>query len=100
MFQQCSHYGATFIDSPFNACGMHAIITVRVIENNEIYRGMEKTIQRFHCTIVKMEISILHHVILNSQLNRDYFTRCYIIYITSTLSGTGVWCIALYTAFL
>ena len=40
---------------------------------------MEKTIQRFHCTIVKMEISILFHVILNSQLNRDYFTRCYIV---------------------
>ena len=39
---------------------------------------MEKTIQRFLCTIVKMEISILYHVILNSQLNRDYLTRCYI----------------------
>ena len=32
-----SQCGATFMDSPFNACGMHAIITVRVIENNEIY---------------------------------------------------------------
>ena len=28
---------------------------------------MEKTIQRFHCTIVKIEISILYHVIVNSQ---------------------------------
>ena len=50
-----SHCGATFIDSPFNACGMHAIIAVWVIENNEIYRAMERTIQRFHCTTVKME---------------------------------------------
>ena len=39
---------------------------------------MEKTIQRFHCTIVKMEISILYHVIVNSQLNRDNLTSCYI----------------------
>ena len=39
---------------------------------------MEKTIQRFHCTTVKMEISILYHVIVNSQLNRDNLTRCYI----------------------
>ena len=46
---------------------------------------MEKTIQRFHCTIVKMEISILYHVIVNSQLNRDNLTRCYIIYYTSQL---------------
>ena len=36
---------------------------------------MEKTIQWFHCTIVKMEISILYHVIVNSQLNRNNLTR-------------------------
>ena len=34
---------------------------------------------QFHCTIMKMEISILYHVIVNSQLNRDNLTRCYII---------------------
>ena len=50
-----------------------------MIENNEIDRAMEKTIQRFHCTIVKMGISILYHVIVNSHLNRDNLTRCYII---------------------
>ena len=75
-----SHYGAMFIDSPFNTYGMHAIIKVGVIEmieNNEIYRAMENIIQRLHCTIVKMEISILYHVIY-SQLNRDNVTRCYI----------------------
>ena len=27
---------------------------------------------------MKMEISILYHVIVNSQLNRDDLTRCYI----------------------
>ena len=32
--------------------------------------------------IVKMEISILYHVIVNSQLTRDNLTRCYIMYIT------------------
>ena len=38
---------------------------------------MEKTIARFYCsarfhyTIMKMEISILYHVIVNSQSNRD-----------------------------
>ena len=37
---------------------------------------MEKTIARFHCTIMKMEISILYHVIVNSQSNRDNLTRC------------------------
>ena len=58
-----SHCGTTFIDSPFNVC-----------------RAMEKTIQRFHCTIVKMEISILYHVIVNSQSNHDNLTRCYIKY--------------------
>ena len=40
---------------------------------------MERTIQRFHCMIKKMEISILYHVIVNSQLNRDNLTRCYVI---------------------
>ena len=59
---------------------MHAIITVWVTENNEMYREMEKTIQRFHCTIVKMEISISYHVIVNSQLNRDHLKMFYIIY--------------------
>ena len=39
---------------------------------------MERTIARFHCTTVKMEISILYHVIVNSQLNRDNLTRFYI----------------------
>ena len=39
---------------------------------------MEKTIQQFHCKIVKKEISILRHVIVKSQLNRDNLTRCYI----------------------
>ena len=41
---------------------------------------MEKTIARFHCTIMKMEISILYHVVINSQSNRDNLTRCYIIF--------------------
>ena len=50
-----------------------------MIENNEIYRAMEETIQRFHCTIVRMEISILYHMIVNSQLSHDNLTRCYII---------------------
>ena len=68
-----------FFTLAFIACGMHAIITVSVIENNKIYGTMEKTIQRFHCTIVKMEISILYHVIVNSQLNRENLTRCCII---------------------
>ena len=58
-----------------------------MIENEEIYRVLEKTIARFHCTvplhgsiatIMKMEISILYHVIVNSQSNRDDLTRCYI----------------------
>ena len=39
---------------------------------------MEKTIQRFHCTIVKMEILILYHVVVNSQLSRDNLTKSYI----------------------
>ena len=38
------------------------------------FHGMEKT----YCTIVKMEISILYHVIINSQLNRDNLTSGYI----------------------
>ena len=29
---------------------------------------------------MKMEISILYHVIVNSQSNRDNLTRCYIIF--------------------
>ena len=41
---------------------------------------METTTARFYCTIMKMEISILYHVIVNSQLSRDNLTRRYIIY--------------------
>ena len=33
---------------------------------------------QFHCMIMKMEISILHHVIVNSQLYHDNLTRRYI----------------------
>ena len=36
-----------FMDFPFDTCGMRAMITVWVIENNEIYRAMERTI----CTV-------------------------------------------------
>ena len=50
-----------------------------MIENKEIYRAMEKTIARFHCTIMKMEISILYNVIVNSQSYRNNLTRCYVI---------------------
>ena len=50
-----------------------------MIENNEIYRAMEETIQRFHCTIVRMEISILYHMIVNGQLSHDNLTMCYMI---------------------
>ena len=42
---------------------------------------MEKTIARFHCTIMKLKISILYHVIVNSQSNRDNLTRCCIVFI-------------------
>ena len=63
----------------FHARGMCAILAVWVIENNEIRRAIEKIIQRFHGTILKMQISILYHVIVTSQLNRYNLTRCYII---------------------
>ena len=68
------------MDSPFNVFGMCAIVTFEVIENNEIYCAMETTTARFYCTIMKIEISILYHVIVNSQLSRDNLTRRYILY--------------------
>ena len=40
---------------------------------------MEKTIARLHYTIIKMGISILYHVIVNSELNCNNLTKCYII---------------------
>ena len=46
----------------------------------------KKNIQRLHCTIVKMEISVLYHAIVNAELNRENLTRCYIIiFITITM---------------
>ena len=76
-----------------------------MIENNEIDSAMEKTIctvslacgqpddiiiinyddvmglpqATVFCTIVKMEISILCHMIANSQLNHDNLTVCCIM---------------------
>ena len=40
---------------------------------------------RFHCSIMKMEISILYHVFVNSQLNRYNLTRCYRKYVIEQL---------------
>ena len=67
------------MDSPFNTGGMHAITTVWVTKNNEIYRAMERTI----CTVPLHDREnrdfFFYHVIVNSQLNRDNLRRCYII---------------------
>ena len=52
----------------------------------------KKTIAWFYCMIMKMEIPILYHVIVNSQLNRDNLTRCYVQYmlLISDLSPSDV----------
>ena len=41
------------------------------------FKAREEIFARFHCTIMKMEISILCHVIVKSQLNRDNFYHLY-----------------------
>ena len=48
-----------------------------MIENTEIYHATEKLL---HGPLHDHEngISILHHVIVNSQSNRNNITRCYI----------------------
>ena len=58
---------------------MHAIITVRVIENNEIDSAIERTIFTVPLHDCKNGISVLYHVIVNSQLDSDNSTRCLII---------------------
>ena len=73
-------YGATFMNSPFNAYRLHAIITVWVFENNEIYRAMERTVCMVPLHDHENGIYILYRVIVNSQLNRDNLTRCFIRY--------------------
>ena len=75
----------------FIYCCELCAITFWMIENKEIYRAingknyctvpLHGSIARLHCTIMKMEISILYHVIVKSQSNRDNLTRCYIIQI-------------------
>ena len=51
----------------------------QILKQNAITVQWKEIFARFHCTIMKMEISILYHVIVNSQLSRDNLTRCYII---------------------
>ena len=49
----------------------------QILQQNAITVQWKEIFARFYCTIMKRENSILFHVIVNSQLNRDNLTRCY-----------------------
>ena len=61
----------------FLSCFKCNIKISQILQQNAITVQWKEIFARFHCTIMKIEISILYHVILNSQLNRDNLTRCY-----------------------
>ena len=43
----------------------------QILQQNAITAQWKEMFTRFHVTIMKMVISILYHVVVNSQLNRD-----------------------------
>ena len=47
----------------------------QILQQNAIIVQWKEIFARFHHTIMKMEISILYHVVVNSQLNRDDLTK-------------------------
>ena len=60
----------------------------QILQQNAIAVQWKVIFAQFHCTIMKMEISVLYHVIVGSRLNRDNLTRVYIIH-TNYLPPVG-----------
>ena len=53
------------------SCFKYNIKISQILQKNAITVQWKEIFVRFHCTMMKIEISIFYHVIVNSQLNRD-----------------------------